>query len=93
MSEPVQPALTGWKCWYASRGMWSAIVGLLASSATLVGYVIKPEYQQHLTDLLTLITIAVCFLGSAYGRFFAKTRIGKPQFHEWLQSLFNKEPE
>jgi hypothetical protein len=79
-----------WKCWYASKGMWSALIGLIASSATLFGYVIKPEYQQHLTDLLTLISIMVCFGVSLYSRFFADTQIGKPEFKDKLRNLFRK---
>lgn len=82
---------TDWKCWYASRGIWSALVGLITSSATLFGYVFKPEYQQSLIDLLTLSTIVVCFAGSLYGRFFAKARIGTPEFHDKLKTLTNRE--
>jgi hypothetical protein len=82
-----------WKCWYASKGIWSALVGLITSVATLFGYAIKPEYQQHLIDLLTLITIVVCFAGTLVGRFFAKAQIGTPQFHDKLRNLFRKEPE
>lgn len=84
-------SMEGWKCWYASRALWSVIVGLVISSAKLFGFIIEPSYQQSLTDLLTLITMIVCFIGAGYGRFFAKSRIGTPEFHKKLQSLFKRE--
>lgn len=84
-------SMDGWKCWYASRSLWSVIVGLFISSAKLFGFIIEPSYQQSLIDLLTLITMIVCFIGAGYGRFFAKSRIGTPEFHEKLQSLFKRE--
>jgi len=79
------------KCWYQSRTIWSVIIGLAVSSAKLFGFIIDPLYAQSLTDFLTLITIIVCFIGAGYGRFFAKFRIGAPEFHEKLQSFLKRE--
>jgi hypothetical protein len=85
--------LEGFKCWYASKSMWSIVVGLATSAAALFGYAIKPEYQQHVVDLLTLLTITICFIGAGIGRVLAKTQIGGPRVRSIIRLLLNKEPQ
>lgn len=90
MSDDAFEPFDEWKCWRASTGMVAGFIGLVVSAAKLFGYVIDPEVQKSLIDLIVLLITIACFLGALYGRFFARTQIGTPEFKDKLRALFRK---
>ena len=64
------------KKWYMSKGVWGAVITLIAVIAQLFGYQIDPELQQQAVSQITTIIAGVGGLVALYGRIKAEKKIG-----------------
>lgn len=64
------------KKWYESKGIWGAIVAIVATLATAYGYNIKGQ-ETNIVELIMQIVAALGGLIAVYGRAKAKSEIKK----------------
>lgn len=69
-------ALAGDKPWFKSRGVWGAVITLVAAIAGMIGLEISAEEKAELVETLPLIAATVGGLLALVGRVWARSRIG-----------------
>lgn len=60
--------MNGTKAWYASRGVWGGVVGVLAGVVTLAGIDLNATIQAELTDIAVGAGELVGGVLAIYGR-------------------------
>lgn len=64
------------KKWYESKGVWGALVTVIAAAAGLIGYQVTPDDQQAIIGNITGIVTAVGGIVAWLGRVKATKVIG-----------------
>lgn len=60
--------MNGQKSWYASRGVWGGVIGVLAGAATLAGVDLNATIQSELTEIAVALGELAGGALAIYGR-------------------------
>jgi hypothetical protein len=78
MADATAGDLTDTKSILLSKTFWGALIGLAASGASLIGYVMTPADTAHAIDAITGIAGGVGSLLAIVGRVYATKQVAMP---------------